>query len=633
MNLREILPRLSGVRKGGQGFAAKCPAHDDQKQSLNLAEANGRVLVKCYAGCDTMSVVSALGLTWQDLFDRGITNPSSSSLGSTEKRAHTNNNNGHVPNNSRIHAVYHYVDEAGELLYENVRYHPKGFRQRRFDERGNAVWNLEGVRRVPYRLPELIKGAEQGTDVFLCEGEKDADALAELGFIATSFKNWTDDHNQFIRGTHVIIVQDHDVPGVTMASEAARRVLGSAASVKILDVFAGRDLPEKHGLDISDYIRISVQDEGQDADSIKERVCLMISQTDVWRDTANRKTDNYFVVQSGNEWMSQSKSQAIPKKLFGEFWFENELCILFADTNVGKSILAVQIADRISRGQLVVGGRQSADDIELPTANCQLPTDCDGQKVVYFDFELTAKQFESRFSEREEGSDEFVNHYEFHRNFYRAEINPESSDIGGFAKFEEFLNNALETTVVSSGTKVLIIDNLTYLRDETENARNALPLMKFLKSLKSKHGLSILALAHTPKRDSSKPLGRNDLQGSKMLINFCDSSFAIGESAKNVGMRYLKQIKARNTEIIYHTENVLMANIAKAGNFLHFEFHGSGAEQEHLKVFSDKQRTELIEQVKQLTAKGKSQREVAEQLGISQMSVSRYLKNNVNQTA
>jgi hypothetical protein len=74
---------------------------------------------------------------------------------------------------------------------------------------------------------------------------------------------------------------------------------------------------------------------------------------------------------------------------------------------------------------------------------------------------------------------------------------------------------------------VLIIDNLTYLRDETENARNALPLMKFLKELKSKHGLSILALAHTPKRDSSKPLGRNDLQGIKndhQLLRFgvCD---------------------------------------------------------------------------------------------------------------
>jgi predicted XRE-type DNA-binding protein len=156
--------------------------------------------------------------------------------------------------------------------------------------------------------------------------------------------------------------------------------------------------------------------------------------------------------------------------------------------------------------------------------------------------------------------------------------------------------------------------------------------MKFLKSLKSKHGLSILALAHTPKRDASKPLGRNDLQGSKMLINFCDSSFAIGESARNVGLRYLKQIKARNTEIIFHAENVLLANIVKSGNFLRFVFDRTGAEQEHLRVFTDKQREELIAKVKKLAEEGSTQKTIAEKLGISQMSVSRYLRYNSNQT-
>ena len=335
------------------------------------------------------------------------------------------------------------------------------------------------------------------------------------------FKNWTEDFNQYIHGCHVVIVQDHDVPGITMANEAARLVLRSAASVKVLDVFADREAPTNHGLDISDYIKLCVQDEGLDADQLKERLSLMIEQTDLWRDTQSKRADDYFVVQSGNEWMARSKSQPVPKKLFGEFWFENELCILFADTNVGKSILAVQIADQISRGEFSDG---------------RLKTDSNAQKVVYFDFELTAKQFESRFSERQDGSDEFVNHYEFHRNFYRAEINPETSDIGAFTKFEDFLNHALETTVVSSGTKVLIIDNLTYLRDETENARNAFPLMKYLKELKS--GTAYLFLHWHTLRNVIR-LNRwagTTSKGSKMLINFCDSSFAIGESQKDLGL-------------------------------------------------------------------------------------------------
>jgi len=111
-----------------------------------------------------------------------------------------------------------------------------------------------------------------------------------------------------------------------------------------------------------------------------------------------------------------------------------------------------------------------------------------------------------------------------------------------------------------------------------------------------------------------------------MLIIFCDSSFAIGESSKQPGLRYLKQVKARNTEIIYHTENVLLANVSKQSNFLRFNLHETADETEHLKVLNNKQRDELKEEVKQLSAEGMTHRKIAEKLGISAMSVTRYLK-------
>ena len=615
MRIWELFPKLSGVRKAGHGYVAKCPSHDDGKQSLSIAESDGRILLHCFKRCSTESIVSALGITWRDLFDKSISEPSKTSLGESINKTHVSGDGfSHTkPSQGRIQTIYPYVDEEGRLLYENVRLYPKNFRQRRFDVGGEPVWNLEGVRRVPYRLPEIIKGVEAGTDIFLCEGEKDADALAELGFVASSFKNWTEDFNQYIQGRHVIVCRDHDIPGVTQSNEAARIILRSAASVKVLDMFPDRELPDKHGLDISDYIRWCVEAEGADEDTLKERICVAVDHTSAWKDPQAVKCTDYFVVRGGNEWMDRSKTQPTPKKLFGEFWFENELCILFADTNVGKSILAVQIADAISRG---------ADADESGVLKTTVPA----QKVVYFDFELTAKQFEARFSETVEGSDEYTNHYRWHANFYRAEINPDTADLGGYAKFEDFLNAALEATIESSAAKVLIVDNLTYLRDETENARNALPLMKYLKSLKSKYGLSILALAHTPKRDSSKPLGRNDLQGSKMIINFCDSSFAIGESARQPGLRYLKQIKARNTEIIYHTENVRLATVGKETNFLRFKFGETGEEAEHLRVITEKHREAIKEQVLELSGTGMSNRKIAEKLGISHMSVGRYLK-------
>ena len=116
--------------------------------------------------------------------------------------------------------------------------------------------------------------------------------------------------------------------------------------------------------------------------------------------------------------------------------------------------------------------------------------------------------------------------------------------------------------------------------------------MKELKYFKNKYNLSLLILAHTPKRDLSKPITRKDLQGSKMLINFCDSSFALGESSADKGVPYIKMIKARNTEIIYDSENVCVCNINKPSNFLQFEFLNFGSEIQHLKVVSEKEELE-----------------------------------------
>ena len=203
--------------------------------------------------------------------------------------------------------------------------------------------------------------------------------------------------------------------------------------------------------------------------------------------------------------------------LFSEFWYEHEVCILFSDTNLGKSILAVQIANSISKGIPISGFKLEAEK----------------QPVLYFDFELTEKQFQNRYSQN------YENAYHFDDNLLRVEINPDSEIPNGIT-FEEYLYHSLEALIVGQQTKILVIDNLTYLRTETEKAKDALPLMKELKALKNKYHLSLLILAHTPKRDLSKPITRNDLQGSKMLINFCDSSFSIGESSTDKGVRYIK---------------------------------------------------------------------------------------------
>lgn len=311
-----------------------------------------------------------------------------------------------------------------------------------------------------------------------------------------------------------------------------------------------------------------------------------------------------FTIKKANAWIDEAKGQIVPKKLFDDFWFESELCFLFADTNAGKSILAVQIAERIAAGR----------------------SEAEAQKVLYFDFELSAKQFERRYAVVIEGAQHYENHFEFSDNFYRVEVNTDVVLPENYKSEVEWIESSFNQALAETEAKIIIVDNITYMRNELEKSAIASEMMKTLKTLKKRFGLSILALGHTPKRDLSKALTKNDLGGSKMLINFADSCFAIGESFKDKRVRYLKQIKTRNGEHIYDAENVAVMQIEKNINFLEFQPLGFSEEKDHLKGMSDKEKTDMREQVKVLSYL--PQREIAKRLGVSVGTVNRYMKMN-----
>lgn len=200
--------------------------------------------------------------------------------------------------------------------------------------------------------------------------------------------------------------------------------------------------------------------------------------------------------------------------------------------------------------------------------------------------------------------------------------------------FDDTLIHDLEAAVLHHHAKILIIDNITYLRNETEQAKDALPLMKQLKNLKNKYDLSILVLAHTPKRDLTQQITRNDLQGSKMLMNFCDSAFTIGESNADSSIRYLKQIKQRNTEQVYGDGNVCLCQISKPHNFLQYEFITFGNELDQLKKKKINNHDEdIIKRVTELKASNYSLREIGKELGISHQKVDRILKAAAEKSA
>jgi 5S rRNA maturation endonuclease (ribonuclease M5) len=229
MTTAELLERLDGAKPTGDDrWEALCPAHDDRTPSLSISTGDeGRVLLHCHAGCSTTDVLAGLGLTEADLFER--------------------RNGGGMD----IAATYPYVDEAGELLYEVVRFRPKSFRQRRPDGNGGWEWSLKGVQRVLYRLPKVVEVAMAGGKVCVVEGEKDVAALERLGLTATcnagGAGKWRAEYAESLRGAQVGIIADADAPGRKHATEVAASLDGIAASVKLLE-------PAEGCKDVSDHL-------------------------------------------------------------------------------------------------------------------------------------------------------------------------------------------------------------------------------------------------------------------------------------------------------------------------------------------------------------------------------------------
>lgn len=117
---------------------------------------------------------------------------------------------------------------------------------------------------------------------------------------------------------------------------------------------------------------------------------------------------------------------------------------------------------------------------------------------------------------------------------------------------------------------MVIVDNITFLSSSIKDATAALGMMKTLKSKVSTSGASLLLIAHTPKRDASKPLSGKDVAGSSNVLNFADSAFALGKSYLEPSLRYLKQIKVRAGEFTYNDDKVLVGHFDTVDGLLQF---------------------------------------------------------------
>lgn len=298
------------LRKTNGGYMAQCPCHDDTTASLSLDESDGKILLKCFAGCDNESIINtlkSLGL-WPK-----------TSIISTQKK--------------QIVAKYDYGQ------YVKLRYEPKSFG---FQHTKDGKTNQNrGCEPLPYRLVDI-----KAADTFVVvEGEKDADNLAALGIVATTLDSGASSHVpptmiEAAKGKHIILMPDNDQPGRQYVDQIGAALEPVAASVMLLEL---PGLAAKQ--DISDWLNI--------LGNTKELLMDLMHSAPKWVPENTNKSTNRIRVVSVLDFMQMDFP---PRETLLAPWLPSQgLAMVYAPRGLGKTHFSLGAAYAIASGSSFLG--------------------------------------------------------------------------------------------------------------------------------------------------------------------------------------------------------------------------------------------------------------------------------------
>ena len=250
-------------------FSGLCPSHDDKSPSLSITLENERILLYCHTGCTIDNICLSLGIEQTDLFaprdEKQINRvPASQKAESDQKRMKANLNSEDkvvffsIKHKKKVteSVRYSYFNADGKTAYHVIRSDPKDFRPLKPD----GYLNIEGVERLPYRLPELLQGVKESKQILLLEGEKDVERAMDMGFVATTFYGgagkWRDEYLEYFRDADVVLIPDNDTAGQNGMMEIAKRLHGTASRIRMLELPSLGPRQEKHGKDFSDWAEL-----------------------------------------------------------------------------------------------------------------------------------------------------------------------------------------------------------------------------------------------------------------------------------------------------------------------------------------------------------------------------------------
>ena len=318
---------LQGIKKiGGNEFQTICPFHDDTKPSFNFNNRTGQYF--CH-GCGKKG-------DFFHFFSKLHTLDTRRDFGKVLKGIANDFGIPWEEKKSKIAKTYDYADINGQLLYQVVRMEPKDFRQRQPVGSG-WTWKLKGIDPVLYRLPEILKAKE----VLIVEGEKDADCLTSLGFIATTCpmgaKKWRDEYNEALKGKDIVLIPDNDNEGKEHMTQVAVSLNGTAKSLKWIDL---PGLSSKG--DVSDWVA-----KFDPIDEAAERLAVMIDRADFYEPPKKKSLEDVILDSSKFAEIDMPAKQ----ELLYPWLKEDSINLLSGWRGTGKTWLALGLLDAVTKGE------------------------------------------------------------------------------------------------------------------------------------------------------------------------------------------------------------------------------------------------------------------------------------------
>lgn len=447
------------AKKSGSGYMACCPAHDDENPSLSLKEAcDGKILLHCFAGCPVTSICGSLGLETSDLFEADFI------IRKTPERT-----------------PYPYKDEQGKELYRKIRLEPgnngkdKSFYFERISENGLVFQNLQGCRKVLYRLPEVIQGISRGNTIFLVEGEKDADTLASHGLVATTSSEslkWLDEYTETLSGADVVILYDMDKTGFERRDLLCQSLYGKVKRLRIVDL-PGLIYQESHGSDITDWLKMG---------NTLSQFLDIVEKTPDYIVSSNRK--KLHVVGIG-EFIRLNLP--VHEAILSPILLTQSLTMIYAKRGIGKTYVALEIAHAVASG-----------------GSCFKWKALKPRKVLYIDGEMPGFAMQERLKRIVNAKQTKVPSDDFFRLVtpdLQENLMPDLSTKEGRALIDAYAEDS----------DLIIIDNLSCLfrmGDENE-AASWMPAQNWLLDLR-RRGKSVLLIHHAGKSGAQRGTSKKE---------------------------------------------------------------------------------------------------------------------------